>query len=63
MGVTLRDRAGSVREVVVQVAEASYLAMVDQPGTRMARVAVRPNWVGLVDFQTRLPSNLGGITG
>jgi hypothetical protein len=44
-------------------AAASYLAMIDQPGTRMARIAVRPSWVGLVDFQTRLPSTLGGITG
>jgi hypothetical protein len=42
-------------------AAASYLAMLDQPGTRMARIAVRPSWVGLVDFQTRLPSTLGGI--
>jgi hypothetical protein len=23
-----------------------------QPGTRMAGIAVRPSWVGLVDFQT-----------
>jgi hypothetical protein len=44
-------------------AAASYLAMIDQPGTRMARIAVRPSWVGLIDFQTRLPSTLGGITG
>jgi hypothetical protein len=29
----------------------------------MARIAVRPSWVGLVDFQTRLPSTLGGIAG
>jgi Pyridoxamine 5'-phosphate oxidase len=44
-------------------AAAAYIAMIDQPGTRMARIAVRPAWVGLVDFQTRLPSTLGGITG
>jgi hypothetical protein len=45
-----------------QAAEA-YLAEVDRPGTRMARMAVRPSWVGLVDFETRLPSPLGGVTG
>src|SRR5438876_9362251 len=28
----------------------------DQPGTRMARIDVRPVWVGLLDFQTRLPT-------
>jgi hypothetical protein len=39
-----------------------YLAQIDQPGTRMARIDVRPAWVGLLDFQTRLPSALGGIT-
>jgi hypothetical protein len=40
---------------------AEYLAQIDQPGTRMARVAVRPKWVGLMDFQTRMPSALGGV--
>jgi hypothetical protein len=29
----------------------------------MARIAVRPSWVGIVDFQMRMPSGLGGITG
>jgi hypothetical protein len=38
-----------------------YLAQIDQPGTRMARIAVRPTWVGLMDFQTRMPSALGGV--
>jgi hypothetical protein len=40
---------------------APYLEMIDQPGTRMARIAVRPAWVGVVDFQTRMPSALGGV--
>jgi hypothetical protein len=38
-----------------------YLAQIDQPGTRMARIAVRPAWVALLDFKTRMPSALGGI--
>ena len=38
----------------------AYLAQIDQPGTRMARIAVRPDWVGLLDFETRMPSALGG---
>lgn len=41
----------------------SYLAQIDHPSTRMARIAVRPAWVGLIDFQTRLPSALGGTLG
>jgi hypothetical protein len=39
-------------------------AFVDQsnkPGVRMARIAVRPTWVGTLDFQTRLPSHVGGV--
>jgi hypothetical protein len=38
-----------------------YLAQIDQPGTRMARIAVRPAFVALMDFQTRMPSALGGV--
>jgi hypothetical protein len=40
-----------------------YLGQIDQPGTRMARIAVRPAWVALMDFQTRMPSALGGVQG
>ena len=40
---------------------AGYLAQIDQPGTRMARIAVRPTWVALMDFETRMPSALGGV--
>ncbi|MFG1805122.1 pyridoxamine 5'-phosphate oxidase family protein [Streptomyces sp. NPDC049040] len=35
------------------------LAAVDHPGTRMARIAVRPEWVGVLDFRTRLPGGVG----
>jgi pyridoxamine 5'-phosphate oxidase-like protein len=42
---------------------AEYLAQIDHPVTRMARIAVRPAWVGVIDFQERLPSALGGISG
>jgi hypothetical protein len=27
----------------------------DRPGVRMARIAVRPSWVGVIDFMTRFP--------
>jgi hypothetical protein len=40
-----------------------YLAQIDHPTTRMARIAVRPTWVGVMDFQTRMPSALGGVAG
>lgn len=30
---------------------------------QMARIALRPPWVGLLDFQTRFPSVMGGVQG
>jgi hypothetical protein len=50
------------RRYLGEDAAAAYLDMIDQPGTRMARIALRPTWVGVVDFQTRSPSALGGVT-
>ena len=41
-------------------AAAAYLAHVDQPGTTMARIALRPAWVGIIDFETRLTNNMAG---
>jgi hypothetical protein len=40
----------------------AYLAQIDQPGTRMAGIDLHPTWAGVLDFQSRLPSALGGIT-
>lgn len=34
---------------------AASVAEVDQPGVRMARIALRPAWVGVLDFQSRFP--------
>ena len=42
-------------------AAAAMLAGMDQPATVQARIAVRPTWVGLLDFAERLPSPLGGV--
>lgn len=39
-----------------------YLAQFDGSRVSMARIAVRPTWVGLVDFQRRLPGPLGGVS-
>jgi len=38
-----------------------YLDQIDRPGTRMASIDLHPTWVGVLDFQSRLPSALGGI--
>lgn len=49
------EYALAARRYLGEAAAADYLAQIDQPGTRMARIAVRPSWVGLLDFQTRVP--------
>ena len=38
-----------------------FLSQARTPGVRMERMAVRPTWVGTLDFQTRLPSHVGGV--
>ena len=35
--------------------EAAVRAETDVPGLRMARIALRPTWVGVLDFATRFP--------
>jgi hypothetical protein len=57
------EYALAARRYMGEQAAAPYLAKIDQPGISMARIRLRPSWVGIVDFQTRLPSGLGGITG
>jgi hypothetical protein len=50
------DYAVSARQYLGEEGAGQYLAMADQPGTRMARITVRPTWVGLLDFAgDRLP--------
>jgi PPOX class probable F420-dependent enzyme len=34
---------------------AANVADADRPGVRMVRIALRPSWVGVIDFQTRFP--------
>lgn len=57
------EYAQSAKQYLGEEQATAFLAQVDQPGTRMARIAVRPAWVGLIDFQTRLPGPLGGVQG
>lgn len=52
--------AAAERYLGVEMA-AGLRQQMDQPGTRQARISVRPEWVGLLDFQTRLPSVQGGV--
>lgn len=58
----LTDVAGVVPEYIQAQAQfrgteaaRAVLAEIDRPGLRMVRIAVTPAWVGLIDFQERLP--------
>lgn len=39
-----------------------FAALEGAPAT-MARISVEPSWVGLLDFESRLPGPLGGVVG
>src|SRR5262245_5910624 len=50
------DYVVSARQYLGEEGARGLLDMVDRPGTRMARITVRPAWVGLLDFAGgRLP--------
>ena len=55
------EYALSARRYLGDEAADGYLAMLDDPSTVMARIAVVPAWVGLIDFESRMPSALGGV--
>ena len=54
------EYAAAARRYLGDAAAADLLMSVDRPGTRQARTILRPTWVGLIDFTTRLPSSQGG---
>ncbi|MFI0372767.1 pyridoxamine 5'-phosphate oxidase [Actinomadura sp. 1N219] len=49
------EQAESARRFLGEEGGAAYVAGAEHPETRMARIALRPTWVGVLDFQTRLP--------
>lgn len=54
------EYAASARRYLGDEAAAGLMSVADDPSTRMARIALRPAWVGLLDFDTRLPGPIGG---
>jgi Pyridoxamine 5'-phosphate oxidase len=55
------EYAAAARRYLGEEAAAGMLAGMGQPGTVQARIALRPTWVGLLDFDTRMPSVQGGV--
>jgi hypothetical protein len=51
----LPEYALAQRRVMGEDSSEEYLAAIDTPDLEMVRISVRPTWVGLLDFQTRLP--------
>lgn len=56
------EYAACARRYLGDVAGAELIRSITVDGLQMARIGVRPSWVGLLDFQRRLPSAQGGIT-
>ncbi|WUH98096.1 pyridoxamine 5'-phosphate oxidase [Spirillospora sp. NBC_00431] len=50
------EQAQAARRFLGEEGGAGYVAGAEHPDLRMARIALRPAWVGVLDFQTRLPS-------
>jgi Pyridoxamine 5'-phosphate oxidase len=55
------EYVASARRYLGDDGATELVSAMDQPGTVQARIAVRPTWVGLLDFATRLPGALGGV--
>jgi nitroimidazol reductase NimA-like FMN-containing flavoprotein (pyridoxamine 5'-phosphate oxidase superfamily) len=55
----VEEYAAAQRRYAGEEQGAADIAAVDRPGTTMVRIAVRPAWVGVLDFVTRFP---GGTT-
>ncbi|GAA2848016.1 pyridoxamine 5'-phosphate oxidase family protein [Nonomuraea rubra] len=51
------EQAQAARRFLGEEGGAGYVAQADHPETRMARIALRPAWVGVLDFQTRFPGS------
>jgi hypothetical protein len=55
------EYARAARRYLGDEGATAFLAQIERPETRMHRIGLRPSWVGVLDFKTRLPRVLGGI--
>jgi hypothetical protein len=54
------EQAQAARRFLGAEGGAGYVAQADHPETKMARIALRPAWVGVLDFQNRTPAIMDG---
>lgn len=54
------EQAEAARRYLGEQGGAGYVTQADHPATKMARIALRPAWVGVLDFRNRLPEVMGG---
>ena len=54
------EQAQAARRYLGEEGGIAYVAQAQHPETRMARIALRPTWIGVLDFQNRLPGIIGG---
>jgi hypothetical protein len=54
------EQAEAARRFLGAEGGAGYVAQAAHPETRMARIALGPTWVGVLDFQDRTPTIIGG---
>lgn len=55
------EYAAAARRYLGEDAGAAWVKGIEQQGGQMARIALRPTWAGLLDFEKRLPSAIGGV--
>jgi general stress protein 26 len=56
VGGVVEEYAQAHRRYYGSEAGAANVAQIVAAGTQMVRIAVRPNWVGVLDFETRIPA-------
>lgn len=61
-GIVAEYREAAERYLGAEAA-AGYLSAFEGAAVSMARIAVRPEWVGVLNFSERLPGPLGGVGG
>ena len=54
------EQAEAARRFLGEAGGREYVEHADHPETIMARIALIPGWVGVLDFRTRAPSIIGG---